>query len=69
MVMLIAGGSLSVGSHDPYCGTLMPSGAVHPFADLVHLLIIRIPNCYWFIASQPYRTRLSVSGSLWDAVC
>ena len=30
MVMLIAGGSLSVGSHDPYCGTSMPSGAVHP---------------------------------------
>jgi hypothetical protein len=28
--MLIVGGSLSVGSHDPDCGTWMPSGAVHP---------------------------------------
>jgi hypothetical protein len=32
MVMLIAGGSLSTGSHDPYSGTLMPRGAVHPIS-------------------------------------
>jgi len=30
MVMLIAGGSLSAGSHDPHLGTSMPLGAVHP---------------------------------------
>jgi len=28
--MLIAGGSLSAGSHDPHFGTSMPPGAVHP---------------------------------------
>jgi len=32
MVMLIAGGSLSAGSHDPHFGTLMPLGAVHPIS-------------------------------------
>src|SRR5208282_6642836 len=30
MVILIAGGSLSTGSHDPYCGTLMPLGPSTP---------------------------------------
>src|ERR1700674_2513302 len=30
MVMLIAGGSFSTGSHDPYCGTLMPLGPSTP---------------------------------------
>ena len=30
MLMLIAGGSLSTGSHDPYCGTLMPLGPSTP---------------------------------------
>ena len=29
MVMLIAGGSLSAGSHNPHFGTAMPPGAVH----------------------------------------
>jgi len=32
MVILIAGGSLSTGSHDPYCGTLMPLGPSTPSA-------------------------------------
>src|ERR1019366_768705 len=34
MVMLIAGGSLSTGSHDPYCGTLMPLGPSTPSVGL-----------------------------------
>jgi hypothetical protein len=34
MQMLIAGGSLSVGSHDPHFGTLMPLGAVHPIFEV-----------------------------------
>ncbi len=32
MVMLIVGGSLSAGSHDPHFGTLMPLEAVHPIS-------------------------------------
>src|SRR5277367_4638774 len=36
MVMLIAGGSLSTGSHDPYCGTLMPLGPSTPSVGLKH---------------------------------
>jgi len=32
MVMLIAGGSLSAGSHNPHLGTSMPLGAVHPIS-------------------------------------
>src|SRR5208282_2667710 len=34
MVILIAGGSLSTGSHDPYCGTLMPLGPSTPSVGL-----------------------------------
>src|SRR5260370_600342 len=34
MQMLVAGGSLSVGSHDPHFGTLMPLGAVHPISEV-----------------------------------
>src|SRR5271156_6179309 len=34
MVMLIAGGSLSTGSHGPYCGTLMPLGPSTPSVGL-----------------------------------
>src|SRR6202166_1907944 len=34
MVMLIAGGSFSTGSHDPYCGTLMPLGPSTPSVGL-----------------------------------
>src|SRR5208337_5001401 len=34
MVMLIAGGSLSTGSHDPYCGTRMPLGPSTPSVGL-----------------------------------
>jgi hypothetical protein len=34
MLMLIAGGSLSTGSHDPYCGTLMPLGPSTPSVGL-----------------------------------
>src|SRR5664280_2891441 len=47
MVMLIAGGSLSTGSHDPYCGTLMPLGPSTPSVGLeawrpgcVHIRIV-----------------------------
>src|SRR5208283_2270439 len=36
MVMLIAGGSLSTGSHDPYCGTLMPLGPSTPSVGVNH---------------------------------
>src|SRR5208283_2346804 len=36
MVMLIAGGSLSTGSHDPYCGTLMPLGPSTPSVGVKH---------------------------------
>lgn len=36
--MLIAGGSLSVGFHDPDRGTLMPLGAAHLFSD-AHLIL------------------------------
>jgi len=32
MVMLIAGGSLSAGSHNPHFGTAVPPGAVHPIS-------------------------------------
>jgi len=32
MVMLIAGGSLSAGSHDPHFGTSMPRGPSTPSA-------------------------------------
>ncbi len=31
--MLIAGGSLSAGFHDPHFGTSMPLGAVHPISN------------------------------------
>src|SRR5208337_2123780 len=36
MVILIAGGSLSTGSHDPYCGTLMPLGPSTPSVGVKH---------------------------------
>src|SRR4051794_12473116 len=34
MLMLIADGSLSTGSHDPYCGTPMPLGPSTPSVGL-----------------------------------
>ena len=44
MVMLIAGGSLSVGSHDPHFGTSMPLGAVHPIWAVVSAVEGQEPN-------------------------
>src|SRR5271169_2846768 len=60
MVMLIAGGSLSTGSHDPYCGTLMPLGPSTPSVGLgVSLFFCAGSARRGAIGRQPIMSRLA----------
>ena len=57
MVMLIAGGSLSTGSHDPYCGTRMPLGPSTPSVGLrfpaEYGKAVRLPSDLFLAAIVP----------------
>src|SRR6478672_1754887 len=67
MVMLIAGGSLFTGSHDPYCGTLMPLGPSTPSVG-VDLTVI-IVGVLHLRAPRRRLSRLTSRGLFRRAVC